>query len=281
MLRRPFTEEPVSKLAVWSGRLGWFALAVAVLSVVVVRSGVLEIGPALATFAAALVFAALAILLAFAAFVSIWRQGRPGLGRAILGLFLGLALLAYPAFLGYRAWKLPAIYDVTTDTSNPPRFDALADARPPGLNTYHAAFAALQRAAYPNIGPLQYDAPPKLVFDLTLGLINKRKWRIAEARPPGAGRRDAVIEAATRSLIMGFPDDVVIRITPLGAGSRVDVRSASRHPWPDLGANASRVQGLLDDIDDAVGSTPEPRRQPEPPPPKAAPAPKRPAEKRR
>jgi uncharacterized protein (DUF1499 family) len=278
MLRRPLAEEPMSKLAAWSGRLGWFALAVAVLSVVVVRSGILEIVPALATFAAALVFAALAILLAFAAFVSIWRQGRTGLGRAVLGLLLGLALLAYPAFLGYRAWKLPAIYDVTTDTNNPPRFDALIRSRPPGLNTYHAAFAALQRASYPNIVPLQYDAPPKLVYDTVLKLVDKRKWRIADALPP-AGRREAVIEAATRSLIMGFPDDVVIRITPLGAGTRVDVRSASRHPWPDLGTNASRVQGLLDDIDDAVSSAPEPRRPPEPQP-KAPPAPKRPAPKR-
>jgi uncharacterized protein (DUF1499 family) len=279
MLRRPLTAEPMSRLAAWSARLGWFALAVAVLSVVVVRSGILEIVPALATFAAALAFAALAILLAFAAFVSIWRQGRTGLGRAVLGLLLGLALIAYPAFLGYRAWKLPAIYDITTDTNNPPRFDVLAGSRPPGLNTYRSTFASLQRSAYPNIGPLQYDAPPRIVYDIVLKLIDKRKWRIADARPPAAGRREAVIEAVARSLVMGFPDDVAIRITPLSAGTRVDVRSASRHPWPDLGANASRVQALLDDIDEAVSSAPEPRRPPEPQP-KAPPPPKRQPTKR-
>ena len=126
MARRPFPDEPVSRIAIWSSRLALFAIAVAALSVIIVRSGLLEIVPALATFAAALVFAGLAILLAFAAFVVIWRQGMGGLGRALLGLFLGLALLAYPAYLGTRALRLPAISDVTTDTTNPPRFDVLA-----------------------------------------------------------------------------------------------------------------------------------------------------------
>src|SRR5262245_8758170 len=130
MARRPFQDLPMSKVAIWSSRLGWFALAVAVLSIIIVRSGLLEIVPALATFAASLVFASLAILLAFAAFVVIWRQGLGGLGRALLGLLLGLLLLAYPTFLGIRAMRLPEIADVTTDPSNPPRFDVIVRLRP-------------------------------------------------------------------------------------------------------------------------------------------------------
>src|SRR5262249_3083724 len=126
MARRPFHDEPTSKIALWSSRVGLFALAAAALSIIIVRSNLLEIVAAVATFGAALVFAGLAILLAFAGFVVIWRQGHSGLGRALLGLFLGLTLLAYPAYLGTRALKLPAITDITTDTLNPPRFDALA-----------------------------------------------------------------------------------------------------------------------------------------------------------
>ena len=159
MARRPsFGDEPTSRLAAWSGALALFALAVAALSVIIVRSGLLEIVPALATFAAALVFAGLAILLAFASFVVIWRQGLAGLGHAILGLFLGLLLLAYPGYLGYRASKLPAISDITTDPANPPRFDVLARLRPRGRTDYPgAATAELQRAAYPDIVPLQLE----------------------------------------------------------------------------------------------------------------------------
>jgi uncharacterized protein (DUF1499 family) len=62
---------------------------------------------------------------------------------------------------------------------------------------------------------------------------------------------------------MGVRDDVVIRITPIGQGTRVDVRSASRFGAHDLGANASRIRSLLEDIDDVVTSAPEPR-QPQP-----------------
>jgi cytochrome c biogenesis factor len=61
MARRSFHDEPMSKIAAWSSRLALFAIVVAALSVIIVRSGLLELVPALATFAAALVFAGLSI----------------------------------------------------------------------------------------------------------------------------------------------------------------------------------------------------------------------------
>lgn len=267
-------KEPVSRFAAWSRRLALFALAVAALSILIVRSNLLEIEPALATFAAALVFAVLAVLLSFPAFAVIWRQGKSGLGAAIFGLILGLLLLAYPGYLGYRATKLPPISDITTDPVNPPRFDALARARPADRVAYPgAAVAAKQQAAYPDIAPLQLSAPVKVAYDVALALVVKRKWHVTDARPPAAGRRDAVIEATARTPIMGFRDDVVIRISPASDGARVDMRSASRVGLHDFGANAARVRSLLEDIDDGVGTAPEPRPEPvkKPPPPKRQP----------
>ncbi len=283
MARRPFHDEPISKIAVWSSRLGLFSFAVAAMSILIVRSGLLEIVPALATFGAALVFAGLAILLAFAAFVVIWRQGKSGLGRALSGLFLGLILLAYPAFLGTRALTLPPITDVTTDSGNPPRFDALARLRPRDRNDYPGtATAALQRAAYPDVAPLELDAPPKVAYDAALALVTKRKWFIADTRAPTLTRRDGVIEAVARTPIMGFRDDVVIRFTPVGQGTRVDMRSASRVGDHDFGANASRIRSLLEDIDDVVGAAPEPRsvpQRPTTPPKKGQPDKRQPAKR--
>jgi len=265
MLRRmTVLEEPISGLAAWSLRLAWFALAVAAMSVIIVRSGILEIEPALATFAAALIFAALAVLLAFAAYVSIWRQGGRGLGRALSGMLLGLALIAYPSYLAYRGSKLPAITDITTDTANPPRFDVLARLRPRGSSEYPGeAVAALQRKGYPDIAPLVVDAPPKLAYDIALNLATKRKWHVVDAIPPVPGRRNGEIEAVARTPIMGFRDDVVIRIAPQGAGARIDMRSASRYGMSDFGANAARVTAMLEDIDDVVSNAPEPRPAPE------------------
>jgi uncharacterized protein (DUF1499 family) len=280
MARRTFNDEAVSRLAAWSYRLALFALAVAALSIVIVRSGVLEILPALATFAAALAFAALAVLLALAAFVAIWRQGLAGLGRALAGMALGLALLAYPAYLGYLATSLPAISDISTDPGNPPRFETLASARATASRTPSPTAAAeRQRTAYPDITPLQLSVTPKVAYEVALAVVTKRKWQVANARPPTAGRHDAVIEATARTLIMGFRDDVIIRVTPLGQGSRVDLRSASRFGSQDFGVNAARTRALLEEIDDAAGSAPEPRPEPRAEPEKKPP-PKRPAERR-
>jgi uncharacterized protein (DUF1499 family) len=285
--RGPIYQAPVSQVAAWSGRFGLFAFAVALLSIIIVRSGFLDIAPALATFAAALMFAGLAILLAFAAFVVIWRQGTRGLGRAVGGMFLGILLLAYPGYLGYRAQKLPAINDITTDAANPPRFSVLARLRPRGTSDYPGQrFAEQQRKAYPDIEPWQYDAPAATAYKVALAVVTKRKWNILDTQAP-APARPGTIEAVARTLIMGFRDDVVVRITQAGSGTRVDVRSASRYGTHDFGANARRVASLLSEIDDAMDAAlskpavPEPKEDERParkkPPPKKVERPKAPA----
>src|ERR1700692_615266 len=126
MRRRHFTELPISRLAIWSRRIALFSLAATLVAVIVVRSGALELVPALSTLAGALVLACVAILLAFGAGIVIWREGVGGRSCAVPAFFVALALIAYPLFLGARAYRLPAIYDITTDPIDPPRFDAIA-----------------------------------------------------------------------------------------------------------------------------------------------------------
>lgn len=276
----PVFDVPVSGLAAWSAQLGWFAFAVALMSIIIVRTGFLDMGPALATFGAALIFAALAILLALASFVVIWRQGVKGLGRAIGGMLLGILLLAYPAYLSYRATKLPAINDITTDAANPPRFGELTRLRPRGTSDYPGArVAALQQKTYPDIEPLQYDAPAALAYKIALQIVTKRGWNIIETQPPVPARAGD-IEAVARTLIMGFRDDVVVRVSPVGAGSRIDVRSASRYGTHDFGANAKRVASLLSDIDEAMDDAMNAPARPEPKEPAEKPSRKRPTPKK-
>jgi uncharacterized protein (DUF1499 family) len=194
-------------------------------------------------------------------------------------MLLGLGLLAYPAYLGLRASKLPAINDITTDFGNPPRFDVLSRLRPRDRIDYPARFAELQRKAYPDVVPLQLDLPVRTAFDTALKVVNKNKWVVVDARPPAAAR-PGVIEAVARTTIMGFRDDVVLRVTAVaGAGSRVDVRSASRFGLHDFGTNARRVAALLADIDDAAGNLPDSARSDEPPAPKPAPQRRQPAKR--
>jgi uncharacterized protein (DUF1499 family) len=253
MARRRFTDEPTSRLAIWARRCAVFALAATVLSIAIVRQGILEPIPALATFAGALVFAVIGIVLAFGAFISIWKDGIDGMGHAFAAIGIGLALIAYPAYLGTRAYKLPMINDITTDALDPPRFEVLARLRPRGTVEYAGLYAAeLQRQAYPDIEPLSVNAAPKAAYDAAMAIIVRRKWRVVVDRPPLPPRRDGVIEAVARTAIMGFRDDVAVRVRREDDGSRIDVRSASRYGRHDFGANASRIKSLLDDIDDRL-----------------------------
>src|SRR6516162_3594227 len=126
MRRQMFTETPVSRLAIWARRIAFFSLAATFIAIIIVRSGALDIVPALSTLAGALVLACVAILLALGAGFSIWHNGSAGGRQAATALLIGLALIAYPLYLGVKARNLPAIYDITTDPIDPPQFDAIA-----------------------------------------------------------------------------------------------------------------------------------------------------------
>jgi uncharacterized protein (DUF1499 family) len=252
MARRRFADEPVSRLAIWARGCAFFALAATVLSILIVRSGILEIVPALATFAGALVFAVIAIVLAFGAFIVIWKDGLRGMGHCFGAIGIGLALIGYPAYLGVRAYQLPMINDISTDALDPPRFDVLARLRPRGTVEYAGLYAAeQQRKAYPDVEPLNVGAAPNAAYDAALAVIVKRKWRIVVDRPP-LPRRDGMIEAVARTPIMGFREDVSLRVRRDEDGARIDVRSASRYGRHDFGSNASRIRSLLEDIDDRL-----------------------------
>ena len=278
MARMRFADDPPSRLAIWARRFAFFALVATLLSIIVVRSGFLEIEPSLATFGGALVFAGLAVLLGLAAFVTIWKDGLSGIGHALLAIAVGAVLLAYPGYLGLKAYRLPQISDVTTDPIDPPRFEAIARLRPRNANPviYAGLYAAeQQRRAYSDIAPLMVPVPPKAAFDAALAITTKRRWRVVDTRDPVPGRPEGRIEAVARTPIMGFRDDVVIRVRPAPDGARIDIRSASRYGRHDLGTNAARIRSLVEDIEEIA--VPPAEKQERKPPPKGqkAQAPKR------
>jgi uncharacterized protein (DUF1499 family) len=165
-------------------------------------------------------------------------------------------VLAYPAYLGLQYRKLPPIHDITTNPIDPPRFEALARLRA-GEGANSAVYAGLysaeqQRTAYPDIETVELEIPVQRAYELTLQLVNKRKWLVIDERAPQLPRRIGRIEAVARTPIMGFREDVSIRVTPDGEDSRVDIRSSSRYFESDLGSNAARVAKLIEDINSAA-----------------------------
>ncbi|HXL13839.1 MAG TPA: DUF1499 domain-containing protein [Bradyrhizobium sp.] len=265
----PYQSEPVSSLASWARNLAVFAVVAVVVSIAIVRFGFLEIKPALATFFGALALAGLSILVGLAAFVAIWQNGSRGMSRILLALLIDAIVLAYPTYLGVQYRKLPPIHDITTDPIDPPRFEALARLRTgDGANT--AVYAGLysaeqQRLYYPDIETVELEIPAQQAFDVALQLVTKRKWLVIDERAPQP-RRAGRIEAVARTPIMGFREDVSIRVTPDGESSRVDIRSSSRYFESDLGSNAARVTKFIEDLNTAADNAAlKPVKKPEAP----------------
>src|SRR5437764_5248196 len=236
----PYQSEPVSSLASWARNLSVFSVVAVLVSIMIVRFGFLEMKPALATFFGALACAGVSILFGLAAFVAIWQNGSRGMSRILLAFLIDAVVLAYPAYLGLQYRKLPAIHDITTDPIDPPRFDALARLRT-GEGTNPAVYAGLysaeqQRKAYPDIETVELDIPVPRAYQITMQLVTKRKWVVIDQRPPQPPRRIGRIEAVARTPIMRSREDVSIRPTPDGEGSRAD----SRSPSPYCGSDRRR-----------------------------------------
>lgn len=192
------------------------------------RNGVYAAGGAVALSLVALLVSALT------------RRFKPAVLASMV--ILGAAALLYVPWQHWqRAQEVPAIHDITTDTQNPPAFEALADAReaaPNAVDYPGAATAEQQQAAYPTIEPMVIDAALPTVLAAAQAQVEENGWRIARVS-------DNRIEATATTLWFGFKDDVVIRLTALENGVRVDMRSASRLGASDVGTNAARIEQFL------------------------------------
>jgi len=252
----PYQTEPVSGLATWARNLAVFAIVAVLVSIIIVRFGFLEIKPALATFFGGLGIAGLSILFGLAGFAAIWQNGSRGMARILIAFLIDGAILAYPAYQALQYRKLPPIHDITTDPIDPPRFDALSRLRT-GDGTNTAVYAGLysaeqQRQFYPDIEPIELEIPVDRAYAIARQLVIKRKWTVIDEREPQPPRRMGRIEAVARTPIMGFREDISIRVVPDGDDSRVDIRSASRYFDSDLGSNAARVTKFIDDLNTAA-----------------------------
>lgn len=185
-----------------------------------------------------------------------WLRRWSALLLALVALVAGGVAVGIPWAGLQRARSVPPIHDITTDTVNPPQFQALLPLRsgatsPPGYDG--PATARLQEQAYPDIRPAYFRNVPARVFLAAQVVAHQMGWHVVAA-VPAEGR----LEATARTFWFGFTDDVVVRVKPAGGGgTRVDVRSKSRVGRSDLGTNAARIRRFLHRLH-AQGLTPEP-----------------------
>src|SRR5262245_6661854 len=241
----------VSPIARWAWRLALFSMCLLLAALVLHRLANFPTPAALNLFAVGYAGAGLAMLAGLIALVRIWRTGFGGAGLATLAILLPLAALAGPLFYLTAYHNLPRINDVTTDLSSPPKFVALAK-RSDGANssTYPGQqFSEQQVMAYPDLRTVVLDRPVEEAFELVEETVRKLRWRVAAAEPPtGRPTKTGMLEATDQTLLVGFTDDIVVRVDGGPARTRVDVRSASRYGRYDFGQNAARVRRFIAEL---------------------------------
>jgi uncharacterized protein (DUF1499 family) len=253
---RQIPEEPVSNAAVWCRRLGLFSVPVAAIAVALARTHAVEPQAALAVLGGAILVALVALLLFFAACVVIWQSGRRGLGEALIGFLLAALTLAYPAYLAVEAVRLPVLADVSTDLADPPQF-SLSKAALEARGSYRPRpfspdAADAQRAAYSDIEPIVVDLEADEAFQLVLDTAKNHGWRVVDQRPPNGRSGVGHVDFMVRTLVMGFDDDITVRLRPLAGQTRIDMRSTSRNGRHDFGANAKRIRQFAEELQEGL-----------------------------
>ena len=249
----------VAPLARWSSRIAVFSASLLIVAVALHRLTSFPTQVAVNLFAVGAAGAGLAMLVALVSLVQIWRRGLAGAGRAAFGILLPMLLLAWPLTYVPAFLKLPKINDVTTDVAAPPRFAALAKLRTGEANpaAYPGArFATEQQKAYPDLRTFVVDRGVEEAFELVEEVVRKLKWKVAAAEPPaGKSAKGGLLEATDQTMVVGFTDDIIVRVEGNATRSRIDVRSASRYGQADLGQNATRVRRFLAEMQSRVDGT--------------------------
>lgn len=235
-----------SLLAAVAFGLAVLALLAVVAGPVLIHAGVATPFTGFRIFGFGLLASLPALLLSLAALLRTRSPAqRAGRRRAVEATLLSGALAALLVALALPARRVPAIHDITTDPADPPGF--LSAAGEPGEGAagavYPAENAALQQAAYPDLGPLLVAASAADTYAAAQRAASALGWEVVRS-DPAAG----TLEATETSGVFRFVDDVSVRVRPQDGGARIDLRSRSRVGKSDVGANAARIRAFAGEL---------------------------------
>ena len=183
------------------------------------------------------------------------------------------------AGLGAQASALPPLHDIQTNWDDPIQFsDALMAARAaqgetnPVLDAPTVPDYAEERwpgtagrlvsevqeeaenkeagkgTVYQKMETLYFSQSPQEVAAVAERIMDRRGWDILA--PETTDGDTLQIEATAISGWFGFKDDVAVRLRTVDGVTEVDIRSTSRVGLSDLGANSTRVYGLMIELED-------------------------------
>jgi uncharacterized protein (DUF1499 family) len=268
----------------WARRMALFFVQLLVLTVLLHRFGSLATPAALNLLTVSIGGLVLAIIVAVVGLVRIWFGGQIGAGQAFTAIAIALIGLALPLYYLSQFFLLPRLTDIETTPRQPMQFSQLAAQRPADANRIvepDLAAAEIQEKAYPDLRPMELERSATETFDIVHEAVKRIGWTIVLNEPPG--EQPGRIEATERTLIMGYTDDVLIRVTGDDTRAFIDVRSVSRYGMHDLGANAEHIRTLFAEVKAALEKGEKTGLEQAEPKPKAGTAPvlKKPVKKRR
>ncbi|WP_409029218.1 DUF1499 domain-containing protein [Gracilimonas sediminicola] len=181
--------------------------------------------------------------------VGFFRMKERGQNYTIAGftaMIIGLAALSNFGYWYLEVQKgYPPIHDITTDTVNPPEFDAIVplrqDAPNPPQYIHVDGPAEAQREFYEGLETLNVSMDYDVAYNRALETVREMPWQVV-----GENKQEGRIEAYHKLPWFGFIDDVVIRVDTTATGSKIDVRSKSRIGRGDLGVNAKRIKSYFE-----------------------------------
>ncbi len=230
-------------LATWGLRLAIAAPLVAAVLIGLFRFGVMDVRLSLLGVAAATFLAAIAALLSVLALIGGFWSETPQASKALIALVLAVAVLYVPLNTLRIGGSVPPIHDITTDLDNPPVFAAIPAMRTASDNSLalDADVMAQQRTFYTDIAPLMLDGGLNDNVAKARLAAEAMGWEIVQTT-------STTIEATATTALFGFKDDVVIRLSAVDGGTKVDMRSVSRIGQSDLGANAARITAYFESL---------------------------------
>ena len=209
------------------------------------KYGVVDLGTAFTGFKFG-VFAGIATLILLVLQI-LFKRKTVTLGSTIMALLLSTIAIAIPLSMLNKGKSVPPIHDISTDLVNPPEFVAIAPLRADAPNPVEYAgveVATQQRAAYPELQTLNYPQSKSELVEATKQAIDHLGWQLVNI-----DANQGIIEATDKTMWFGFKDDVIVRITDNGSKRLVDIRSKSRVGGSDLGKNAERIHGFIEELD--------------------------------
>ena len=209
------------------------------------KYGVVDLGTAFTGFKFG-VFAGIAALILLVLQI-LFKRKTVTLGSTIMALLLSTIAIAIPLSMLNKGKSVPPIHDISTDLVNPPEFVAIAPLRADAPNPVEYAgveAATQQRAAYPELQTLNYPQSKSELVEATKQAIDNSGWQLVNI-----DANQGIVEATDRTMWFGFKDEVIVRITDNGSKRLVDIRSKSRVGGSDLGKNAERIHGFIEELD--------------------------------